>query len=118
VTAASFGLAGNLVGGLSIGAVRTLGHLTFSGRWFHQGGIPDITLTFGEKLLTDYFVNDFLGTYTPLSSGHEAKTLAGIAGPAEPGRRAGLRSRPVTPRVPVAASPPSRTRDPRSARCR
>jgi hypothetical protein len=78
-TAASFGLAGNLVGGLSIGAVRTLGHLTFSGRWFHQGGIPDITLTFGEKLLTDYFVNDFLGTYTPLSSGHEAKTLAGIA---------------------------------------
>jgi hypothetical protein len=75
--AAGLGLAGNLVGGLSVGAIKTLGHLTFSGRWFHTGGIPDITLTFGEKLLTDWFVNDFLGTVTPLSAGHEAKILTG-----------------------------------------
>ena len=73
--AAGLGFAGNLVGGLTVGALKTFGHLSASGRLFHSGGIPDITLTFGEKLLTDYFTNDFLGTYTPLSAGHEAKIL-------------------------------------------
>ena len=76
--AAGVGFGGNLVGGLTMGALKTFGHLSLSGRWFHSGGIPDITLTFGEKLLTDYFTNDFLGTYAPLTAGHEAKILIGL----------------------------------------
>jgi len=76
--AAGVGMGGNLVSGLSVGAIKTFGHLSASGRLFHSGGIPDITLTFGEKLLTDYFTNDFLGTYAPLTAGHEAKILIGL----------------------------------------
>ena len=73
--AAGLSMAGSLVGGLTFGAIKTFGHLSFSGRWFHQGGIPDITLTFGEKLAIDYLVNDLMANGTGLSGSHEAKQV-------------------------------------------
>jgi hypothetical protein len=74
--AAGLSMAGNLVGGLTFGAIKTLGHVGLSGRWFHQGGIPDITLQFGEKMAIDWLVNDFLAHATGLGAGHVAKIVA------------------------------------------
>ena len=76
--AAGLSMAGSAVGGLTVGAIKTLGHLGLSGRWFHQGGIGDIALQLGEKLAIDYLVNDILSGVTGLSAGHEAKI--GLAG--------------------------------------
>lgn len=58
--ATGLSFAGGLVSNLTFGALKFAGHQMFSGRWFHQGGIADITLAFGEKLLLDYLVNDIL----------------------------------------------------------
>jgi hypothetical protein len=69
-------MAGNLVGGLTFGAIKTLGHVGLSGRWFHQGGIPDITLQFGEKMAIDWLVNDFLTHADGLGAGHVATLVA------------------------------------------
>ena len=74
--AAGLSMAGNLVGGLTFGAIKTLGHVGLSGRWFHQGGIPDITLQFGEKMAIDWLVNDFLTHADGLGPGHVAAIVA------------------------------------------
>ncbi|HEV2635916.1 MAG TPA: hypothetical protein VGX23_12255 [Actinocrinis sp.] len=60
LAAGGLGMAGNLVGNLSFGAAKTLGHQLFSGRLFHLGGAPDLVLTLGEKFLLNYLVNDVL----------------------------------------------------------
>lgn len=73
--AAGLSMAGSAVGGLTFGAIKTLGHLGLSGRWFHQGGIADISLQFGEKLAIDYLVNDLLAGASGLSGGNHAKTV-------------------------------------------
>ncbi|MBR7831828.1 hypothetical protein KDL01_01065 [Actinospica durhamensis] len=73
--AAGLSLAGGLVGGLTFGAVKTFGHLSLSGRWFHQGGLPDLALTFGEKLAIDYLVNDLLANKTGLTGSSIAKIV-------------------------------------------
>jgi hypothetical protein len=46
------------LGNISYGVARTLGHQLSSGRLFHNAGVADITLQFGEKLLEKYLVND------------------------------------------------------------
>jgi hypothetical protein len=74
--AAGLSMAGSMVGGLTFGAIKTLGHVGLSGRWFHQGGIPDITLQFGEKMAIDWLVNDFLSHADGLSAGHVATIVA------------------------------------------
>ncbi|MBS2961546.1 hypothetical protein KGA66_00710 [Actinocrinis puniceicyclus] len=48
------GLAAGLLDNLTVGAARTLAHQMSSGRLFHNGGLADITLQFGEKLLEKY----------------------------------------------------------------
>lgn len=73
--AAGLSMAGSAVGGLTFGAIKTLGHVGLSGRWFHSGGIADITLQFGEKLAIDYLVNDLLNGATGLSGGSHAKIV-------------------------------------------
>ena len=78
--AAGLNMAGNLVGGLTFGAIRTFGHVGLSGRWFHQGGIPDITLQFGEKMAIDWLVNDFLTHADGLGAGHVAAIVAAQQG--------------------------------------
>ena len=74
--AAGRAMAGSLVGGLTVGAVKTLGHVGLSGRWFHSGGFADITLQFGEKMLTDFLVNDLLSHADTLNAGYVAKIVA------------------------------------------
>ena len=66
--AAGLSMAGGLVGGLTFGAIKTLGHLGLGGRWFHSAGASDIAITFGEKLAIDYLVNDILVSATGLSA--------------------------------------------------
>jgi len=53
-------MAGNLIGNISVGAGKTAFHNLFSGRWFHKGGLGDVTLLFGEKLFEKFLVNDVL----------------------------------------------------------
>ena len=50
----AIGMAGSLLDTLTVGAARTLAHQMSSGRFFHNGGLADITLQFGEKLLEKY----------------------------------------------------------------
>jgi hypothetical protein len=50
----AIGASASLVDTLTVGAARTLFHQMSSGRWFHNGGLADITLQFGEKLLEKY----------------------------------------------------------------
>lgn len=75
--AGGLAMAGSTVGALSAGAVRTLGHQLFSGRLFHQGGLSDITLQFGEKLFLDYIINELIEAHTGLEAGAAAKGLGG-----------------------------------------
>jgi hypothetical protein len=75
--AAGLNMAGSAVGGLSFGAIRALGHVGLSGRWFHQGGMADITLQFGEKLAINFLVNHLLAGATGLSGGSYAKGVTG-----------------------------------------
>jgi hypothetical protein len=58
--AGGLGMAGNVVGNLCVGAVKTLAHQLSSGRLFHNGGVPDILLTFGEKLFERYLISGLL----------------------------------------------------------
>jgi hypothetical protein len=53
-------MAGGLIGGLSVGAGRTFFHSLSSGRLFHKGGIGELSLLFGEKLLEKWLINDVL----------------------------------------------------------
>lgn len=71
--AGGLAMAGGVVGSLSAGAVRTLGHQLFSGRLFHQGGLSDITLQFGEKLFLDFIINELIEEHTGLDAGAAAK---------------------------------------------
>ncbi|MFL6111983.1 MAG: hypothetical protein ACJ786_11610 [Catenulispora sp.] len=80
LAAAGLNMAGSAVGGLTFGAIRTMGHLGLSGRWFHQGGMADITLQFGEKLAINYLVNNLLAGASGLSGGGYAKGVAGGQG--------------------------------------
>jgi uncharacterized protein YukE len=59
--AGGLGMAGALTGGLLAVGPRTVLHQLGSGRYFHQGGIPDLLITFGEKTFEKWFVGDVLG---------------------------------------------------------
>lgn len=59
--AGGLGMAGALTGGLLAIGPRTLLHQLGSGRYFHQGGIPDLLITFGEKAFEKWFIGDVLG---------------------------------------------------------
>ncbi|OLE27078.1 MAG: hypothetical protein AUG49_06360 [Catenulispora sp. 13_1_20CM_3_70_7] len=80
VAAAGLNMAGSVVGGLTFGAIRTMGHVGLSGRWFHQGGMADITLQFGERLATNFLINHLLAGASGLSGGGYAKGVAGGEG--------------------------------------
>ena len=58
--AGGLGMAGSLVGGLLAVGPRTALHQLGSGRFFHQGGIPDLLITFGEKAFEKWFIGDVL----------------------------------------------------------
>lgn len=58
--ATGLSFAGGLVSNLTAGAAKFGLHQLSSGRLFHNGGLPDIALNFGEKMLLDFLVNDLL----------------------------------------------------------
>lgn len=59
--AGGLGMAGALAGGLLAIGPRTALHQLGSGRYFHQGGIPDLLITFGEKVFEKWFIGNVLG---------------------------------------------------------
>ncbi|WP_194911223.1 WXG100 family type VII secretion target [Catenulispora rubra] len=58
--AGGLGMAGALTGGLLAVGPRTILHQLGSGRYFHQGGIPDLLISFGEKTFEKWFIGDVL----------------------------------------------------------